>query len=148
MLLLSKLLLVFITISMTLLKYFLHYRELWCGLCCSCKCLHQSGLCCSRRCLHQRVLSCICTCLPYRGLCCTWPCLHYTNLFNDKYLQTSGFWPRVRARHFDLIATINGALRAPRLSQLRCFYLFPKAFPQVRTRLPGAYIFPTELHCI
>ncbi len=63
-----------------------------------------------------------------------------------QYLLTSGFWPRVRARALRapviLISLPNGALRAPRLSQLRCFYLSPKAFPQVRTRPPGVYIFP------
>jgi hypothetical protein len=39
---------------------------------------------------------------------------------------TSGFWPRVRARLFGLIAKPNGALRAPRPSQLRCFLFDPQ----------------------
>ncbi len=46
---------------------------------------------------------------------------------------TSGFWPRVRARalrapvFFRLINMQNGALRAPRPSQLRCFLFTPQS---------------------
>ena len=78
----------------------------------------------------------------------------------SSYLRTSGFWPRVRARA--LRAPViwshcharRGAARPPpHLSQLRCFYLSPKAFHQFQLDRQGrisfhwAKLHPAELHC-
>ncbi len=76
--------------------------------------------------------------------------------------RTSGFWPCVRARLSGLIATHNGALRAPRLSQLRCSHknkkstiytnkmrpFWPELSCQGRIFFHWAKLHPTELHCI
>jgi len=76
------------------------------------------------------------------------------------YIPTSGFGPRVRARALRApvilisLSRPTGRCAPPRLSQLRCFYLSLKAFPQARTRPPGGISFywaklhPAELHCI
>ena len=61
-----------------------------------------------------------------------------------RYLRTSGFWPRVRARArpcaartrlFGLIDMPNGALRAlPAYRSFAASYLPPKTLSQARTR--------------
>jgi hypothetical protein len=74
------------------------------------------------------------------------------NITNTKYLVTSGFWPRVRARALRAPAMPNRALRAP--PPIAASLLPPKPqnkkiyyFQKQNVFLHWTKLHPTELRC-